>query len=121
MPHGKQKAGNYGENLAVKFLKQNGYEIIEQNYRFGHGEVDIVAKERDILVFVEVKYRNNLEFGPPELAITKSKQKQVRKIAEMFISQRGKEMDFERSRIDVIAILKLPNEEPRINHIVNAF
>lgn len=121
MPHAKQKTGNYGETLAVKFLKEKGFEIIEQNYRFGHGEIDIVAKERDILVFVEVKLRNNLEFGPPELAISKSKQKQVRKIAEMFIHQKGKEIDFERSRIDVIAILKLPNEQPKINHIINAF
>jgi len=121
MPHGKQKAGNYGENLAVKFLKQNGFDIIEQNYRFGHGEIDIVAKEQDILVFVEVKFRNNLEYGPPELAISKSKQKQVRKIAEMFIHLKGKEIDFERSRIDVIAILKLPNQDPQINHIINAF
>lgn len=121
MPHSRQKAGNYGEELAVKFLKQKGFEIVEQNYRFGHGEIDIVAKENNTLVIVEVKYRNNLEFGPPELAITKTKQKQVRYIAEMYVNQKEKTMEFENVRIDVIAILKLPNHEPQINHIVNAF
>lgn len=121
MPHSKQKKGNYGEELAAKFLVENGYEILERNYRFGHGEIDIVAKENDTLVFVEVKYRNNLEFGPPELAITKAKQKQVRKIAELFIYQNGDKIQFEEARIDVIAILKLPNESPQINHIENAF
>jgi putative endonuclease len=121
MPHSKQKLGNYGEQLAVKFLKKIGIEIIEQNYRYGHGEIDIVAKDKKTLVFVEVKYRNNLEFGPPELAVTKSKQKQVRKIAEMYINEKENEVEFEDSRIDVIAILKLPNHDPEINHIVNAF
>lgn len=121
MPHQKQKTGNYGEELAVKFLQQNGYEIVEQNYRFGHGEIDIVAKDKNTLVFVEVKYRNNLEFGPPVLAVTKTKQKQVRKIAEMYINEKEKQVKFEDARIDVIAILKLPNHEPKINHIINAF
>ena len=121
MPHQKQKTGNYGESLAVKFLTKNGFEIVEQNYHYGHGEIDIVAKEKDTLIFVEVKYRNNLEFGPPELAVTKSKQKQVRKIAEMYIYEKEKEIEFEDARFDVIAILKLPNHEPKINHIINAF
>ncbi len=121
MPHSKQKKGTYGEDLAVKLLTEKGYTIIERNYRFGHGEIDIVAKENETLVFVEVKYRNNLEFGPPELAVTKAKQKQVRKIAELFIYDNDGKIDFEEARIDVIAILKLPNEDPQINHIENAF
>lgn len=121
MPHEKQKKGNYGEDLAVKFLQEKGYDIVERNYRYGHGEIDIVAKIKDILVFVEVKFRKSLEFGPPELAITRTKQKQVRKIAELYIYDKGEKIDFEDARIDVIAILKLPNESPQINHIENAF
>lgn len=121
MPHSRQKKGDYGEELAVKFLKEKGYQIIEQNYRYGHGEVDIVAKENNTLVFVEVKFRKNLEFGPPELAITKGKQKQVRKISELFIKSKGDKVDFEDARIDVVAILKFPNQDPQINHIKNAF
>lgn len=121
MAHSKQKKGSYGEELAVKFIKEKGYEIIEQNYRYGHGEVDIVAKDEDTLVFIEVKFRKNLEFGPPELAVTKSKQKQVRKISELFIMDKGEKVEFKDARIDVIAILKFPNEDPQINHIINAF
>ncbi|MDZ7766097.1 MAG: YraN family protein [Melioribacteraceae bacterium] len=117
----KTEKGSYGEELAVKFIKEKGYEIIEQNYRYGHGEVDIVAKDKDTLVFIEVKFRKNLEFGPPELAVTKSKQKQVRKISELFIMDKGEKVEFKDARIDVIAILKFPNEDPQINHIINAF
>lgn len=121
MPHDKQKKGSYGEELAVKFLTEKGYEIIEQNYRYGHGEVDIIAMDKDELVFVEVKYRNNLEYGAPEYAVTKSKQKQVRKISELYIIEKGDKIEFENARIDVIAILDLPNKQPDINHIKNAF
>ncbi len=121
MPHSKQIKGNYGENLAVKFLKEKGFEIIEQNYRHGHGEIDIVAKENETLVFVEVKLRKSLEYGPPELAINNAKQKQVRKIAERFIYQKGHKIEFEEVRIDVIAILAPQNEKPEIRHIENAF
>lgn len=121
MSDSKQKAGNYGEELAVKFLKEKGFEIIERNYRYGKGEIDIIAKDKNELVFFEVKYRNNLEYGSPEYALTKSKQRQVRKISELYIMQKGNELTYENARIDVIAILNLPNEKPNINHIENAF
>jgi putative endonuclease len=121
MPHSKQKKGSYGEELALKFLKEKGFEILEQNYRYGRGEIDIVAMDKNELVFFEVKYRNNLEYGPPEYALTKSKQKQVRKISELYIMEKGDEIEFENARIDVIAILHLPNKNPEINHIENAF
>lgn len=121
MPHSKQKKGSYGEELAVKFLKEKGYEIIEQNYRYGHGEVDIVAMDKKELVFVEVKYRKNLEYGSPEYAVTKSKQRQVRKISELYIMEKGDDIEFDNARIDVVAILNLPGNKPEINHIENAF
>jgi putative endonuclease len=119
MPHQKQTIGKVGEDLAEEFLVNKGYEIIQRNYRYGHGEIDIIASDRETLVFIEVKTRNNLEFGPPELAVTKSKQRQIRKIAESYLFE--KEIKDTDCRIDVIGILLIKNQDPHINHIVNAF
>ena len=119
MAENKKQFGNKGEQLAAKFLADKGFEIIEQNYRYGKGEIDIIAKDSDTLVFVEVKTRKNLEFGPPELAITKGKQSQIKKIANAYLYEKKiKDID---CRIDVVAILMLKESKPVINHIVNAF
>lgn len=115
----RKSFGNYGEDLACKFLVKKGYRIVERNYRFGHGEIDIVAKDGDTLVFVEVKTRENLEFGPPELAVTKNKQRQIKKISEGYLYE--KEITNTVCRIDVIAILNRKGYKPVINHIINAF
>ena len=115
----KKHVGDEGEDIAADYLRNHNLEIIERNYRYGHGEIDIIAKDRDILVFVEVKTRGNLEFGPPELAITKSKQRQVRKISEAYLIEKNiTDID---CRIDVVAILLRKNLPPEINHIENAF
>ncbi len=119
MEQNKRKTGNYGEELACRFLKNLGYEIIEQNYQFGHGEIDIIAKDKETLVFVEVKYRQNLEYGPPELSIPISKQKQIRKTAEAYLYKN--DIKDQQCRIDFIAILHLKDSKPQINHIFNAF
>lgn len=115
----KQNVGQLGEDLAVKYLKNNGYEIIERNYRYGHGEIDIIAKDNEMLVFVEVKYRRSLEYGTPENSITEYKKKQIRKIAEAYLWQ--KEIEGVECRIDVISILHYSNSEPEITHYKNAF
>ncbi len=119
MSNYKKQFGNRGEDIAADFLENKGYEIVERNYRYGHGELDIIAKDGDILVFVEVKTRKNLEYGPPELAITKNKQYQVRKIAEAYIIE--KNITDTDVRIDVVAILIQKNLPPKITHIENAF
>jgi putative endonuclease len=115
----KRKTGSEGEDIACDFISKLGYEIIERNYQFGHGEIDIIAKDGEFLVFIEVKFRKNLEFGPPELAITKGKQKQIIRTASAYLWEKG--IKDESSRIDVIAILKFPGQKPQINHIINAF
>jgi len=119
MEQSKRETGDYGEELARRFLKNLSYEIVEQNYHFGHGEIDIIARDKETLVFVEVKYRHNLEYGPPELAISNSKQKQIKRTAEAYLYER--EIKGQICRIDVIAILHLKGTKPQINHIINAF
>ncbi len=119
MSNYKKQFGNRGEDIAVDYLEGKGFEIVERNYHYGHGELDIIAKDKDVLVFVEVKTRKNLEFGPPELSITKNKQRQVRKVAEAYMIE--KNITDTDVRIDVVAILIRKNLPPKITHIENAF
>lgn len=118
----KKTIGQIGEDISVQFLKENGYEIIKRNYRFGNkGEIDIIAKDssNDYLVFVEVKTRLNLEFGEPEYGVTLNKVKQLRKLAAAYFYENEiTEID---CRFDVIAIILQKNLPPKINHIINAF
>jgi len=116
-----KKFGDEGEELAVELLVNKGYEIIKRNYRFGKGELDIIAKDpnEEGLVFIEVKSRKSLEYGYPEESITKSKIKQLKRIAELYLFENDiKEI---LCRFDVIAILMPPGEKPQIQHFVNAF
>ncbi len=119
MTQSTKKTGNKGEDLAASILVKKGYQIVERNYRYGKGEIDLIAKDGDVLVFIEVKTRKNLEYGPPELAVTKGKQRQIRKIAEAYLYE--KEITNSDCRMDVIAVQFYQNQKPRINHIENAF
>ncbi|HIE26995.1 TPA: YraN family protein [Candidatus Poribacteria bacterium] len=120
MKHSKKQIGEIGESLAVKFLKQKGYRIIEQNYRSTWGEIDIVAQDEDILTFVEVKTRRSLKFGTPQLAVTNSKQRKISKAALEYLQEN---VLFDSvCRFDVISIVFPPEpSEPIIEHIENAF
>lgn len=121
MTFATKKTGNEGEDLAAEFLELKGYTIVKRNYRYGKGEIDIIANdpEEGSLVFIEVKFRKSLEFGHPEESITKNKIKQLKRIAELYLYE--KEIKEASCRFDVIAILKLPGEKPAIEHFVNAF
>ena len=116
-----KELGEKGEAIAGELLTGKGYEILERNYRYGHGEIDIVAKDPSdgYTVFVEVKARQNLEYGEPEYAITKSKQKQIRKIAELYLFD--KEIIELKCRFDVVTVLLQGKGKPVINHYENAF
>lgn len=109
-----RKTGIEGESRAVDFLKDKGYEILERNYSCKIGEIDIVAKDKDTLVFVEVKTRKNTFFGMPVEAITPAKVRNIIGVARYYLlSHRLHGVD---CRFDVICILK-----ERIEHIENAF
>jgi putative endonuclease len=117
----KKTIGQEGEDLAAEYLVNNGFEMITRNYRYGHGEIDIIVKDKSngYLVFVEVKTRKNLEFGEPENAITKSKIRQLKKIADAYVYEKDiKEVE---CRFDVIAILWNRETKPKITHFKNAF
>ncbi len=117
----KKKIGNKGEELAADFLLKKKFKIIEKNYRFGKGEIDIVCMEpeKNNLVFVEVKSRTNLNFGDPIYALTKSKMGQLRKIADAYLYE--KKINDIDCRFDVVTILFNGKEKPEIKHYINAF
>ena len=85
----KKELGKKGEEIALRFLKKKGYRIIEQNYVCKMGEMDIIAKEKDTLAFVEVKTRTSTTFGPPQLAVNFSKQRQLSKVALNFLKRKN--------------------------------
>jgi putative endonuclease len=114
----KKELGKKGEELALRFLKKRGYRIIERNYVCKMGEMDIIAKERDTFVFIEVKTRTSTTFGPPQLAVNPKKQLQMSKIALHFLKE--KNLEDLKARFDVVAILLSPKGE-EIELIKDAF
>ena len=79
------RLGEKGEGLAVRFLKKQGYKIIEQNYRTRIGEIDVIAKDRDTLVFIEVKTRESIEYGMPFEAVNRAKRRKIANVALLFL------------------------------------
>ncbi len=110
--------GSKGEQIAMRHLKGLGFEILEMNYRFQHGEIDIVALDGDTLVFCEVKMRTGDQFGDPEYAITQKKQQQLRKTAKGYLYEH--EINEQDCRFDVVAI-RMNKRAHEINYIRNAF
>jgi putative endonuclease len=114
----RRKQGTAGEDLAVQYLQKNGLKILERNYRFERGEIDIVAEDGEDLVFVEVKARRSNSFGAPEDAVTEEKQKQVYNVADGYLFEHN--IDDRPCRFDVVAI-EFQNGCNEIRHIRNAF
>lgn len=117
---GNSYLGETGESIAVTFLKGKGFTIVERNFRCVCGELDIIARDGRCIVFVEVKCRkHNDGYGPPQLAVTEFKQRQISKAALVWLGKR-KLYDAE-ARFDVVAIVLKDHDVPEIEHIPNAF
>ncbi len=113
-----QYEGAQGEELAVDFLIKKGYRILARNFRFQHGELDIVAEDGTVLVFVEVKTRRSYDYGTPEESISIRKRRLLRRTAEGYMYTLGI-VDRE-CRCDVIAIER-QNDQIEIRHLIDAF
>lgn len=109
--------GKMGEELAAQYLKEKGYKILETNWRFHRNELDLIAKDGDILVVVEVKTRQSNTLGDPEMAVTREKQRAIIRSANAYV--RWKRRDIE-VRFDVVSIL-VQGERVTISHIPDAF
>ncbi len=112
--------GAIGEDIAESFLIAQKYTILERNYRSKHGEIDIIARHKETIAFIEVKTRSSELFGLPEEAVNFTKQQRISKTARYYISQNQlPEINF---RADIISVLtSADSEAPQIKHFTNAF
>ncbi len=113
-----RKKGELGEAQARRFLEKKGFRILEQNFRAERGEIDLIALDGETLVFVEVKFSTQQEYGPPELRVDKKKQRQLAKIAQAYLETHS--VQFQECRFDVIAI-EFSEDQSKICHIQDAF
>ena len=110
----RHELGKDGEEQATDYLKNKGYEIIERNYECRQGEIDIIAKDKEEYVFIEVKTRQNLHYGMPAEAVTPVKEKHIWNATKYYIYSHKLENKF--IRFDVIEVYKRKNQF-YINHI----
>ena len=109
--------GKRGEELAVQYLTEKGYEILERNWHNIHKEIDIIAKKYNVLVIVEVKTRQSEEYGEPDIAVTRQKQTRLISAANAYLFQNQLDIN---TRFDIISIVFKDNN-PKINLIEDAF
>lgn len=113
----KQVKGKKGEQLAAEFLISKGYHILEQNWLAGHLEIDIIASTDDFLVIVEVKTRKSATFGEPEDFVTKQKQSNLIRAANIYINKTGISKEV---RFDIVSVIS-GQDVSEVKHIENAF
>lgn len=109
----RQLLGKLGEKKAQKYLKKQGYKILERNFKTPFGEVDIIAANDDTVAFIEVKTRSSDRFGQPNEAVDKTRQQRYIRSAEYYFLNRDAEVTI---RFDIVEVLN-----GKINHIINAF
>jgi putative endonuclease len=115
----RRETGMLGEKIARDFLGKNGYEIVETNFRCPDGEIDIIAKQKNALVFIEVRTKRGWGFGSPEESITPRKKEKLRTVAQYYIQQLSSPPVS--WHIDVVAIeMGRNNKVTRIEIIENA-
>ncbi len=110
--------GKQGEDIAVVFLENKGFEIITRNYRQKSGEIDIICTDRQTVVFVEVKTRKTARFGDPLEAVNRRKQHQISVTALDYLSRNN--LHDQPARFDVVAVI-IGSGNPQITHISDAF
>jgi len=117
---GSHEFGREGEQAAVRYLEAKGYRVLDTNYRWHRAEIDVIAKDGNQLVFVEVKARKGDSFGSPEGAVDRRKQDQIAKVAAHYLQMHG--MEETDCRFDVLALRETPGSGNLvIDHFEDAF
>ena len=111
--------GRQGEDIAAEYLRSKGFQIEARNFRQKSGEIDIICRDGDTLVFVEVKTRKDSEFGHPTESVTSRKQQQISRTALLYLSINS--LHDEPVRFDVIGVICSQAASPDITHIEGAF
>jgi putative endonuclease len=114
----RQQYGKEAESIAARHLEKNGYKILERNFRTQLGEIDIIAKDRETVVFVEVKARRSNSYGNPKWSITARKQRKISMLALYYL--KTSKLGGSKARFDVVAI-DSASAQPRIEIVKNAF
>jgi putative endonuclease len=113
-----QEFGELGERIAERWLKRNGWRVVQRRFRNGHRDIDLIVQRDDTIAFVEVKARRGAEFGDPVEAVNWSKQKELTRSASIWIQRHGRPTDS--YRFDVVGVL-VEGERVRVRHVPNAF
>jgi putative endonuclease len=111
--------GVWGEDQAARYLRKQGMKILERNFRTPIGEIDIIARNKSFLVFVEVKTRRSTAYGTPQEAVGQRKQRQIIRTAHWYLQKNKCEKL--QPRFDVVAILCQSDETALITHLPDAF
>ena len=112
-----REIGMEGEDIALKYLLEHGYKLLQRNWHFGKYEVDLIVENDDALVFVEVKFRSTSYFGEPEIFVSNKQKLNLIRAANRYISK----FDIEKeARFDIVSIV-MQNGQPKVNHIEDAF
>lgn len=106
--------GRWGETQAVEYLEKKGYTIIERDWKSRRRDIDIIALDEDVVVFVEVKTRRNNTFGEPEEAVDYWKQQNLKQAINHYVKSKNIHMDL---RFDIISVVGAPESELEIKHI----
>ena len=121
MPNENKQTGLWGEDIAVAYLRDKGYEILQRNFTRRVGEIDIIARDGKTVVFVEVKLRKGTYYGSPAEYVNAAKRRRLLLTAELWLQAHPREF---RSRFDVIEILAPQGQATqrlKINHIEDAY
>lgn len=114
----QQTIGNLGEEKATLFLQEIGYKILERNWRFSKAEIDVIAKDGEVLVFVEVKSKSYTFFGAPEESVSAYKENLIIDAAHQYMIKIGHDWEI---RFDIISIVFDKNKDASITHFKDAF
>jgi putative endonuclease len=115
----RRRRGQHGEHLAADYLLQQGYRIQQQNYRCRSGEIDIIAWDGAVLVFVEVKTKGHVTFGAPQAMVDRRKQRTITQVAMTYVQQQH--LQNTALRFDVVAVTLPPGGAPEVTHVPAAF
>lgn len=118
----RQQKGLSGERLAADHLEKLGFEILEHRYRFGHKEIDLIARKDELVIFVEVKNRSSEDYAPLELSVPERKRRNLIEAAQGYLNEKGIGGESRQYRFDVILLISPGTAgEFRLEHITDAF
>lgn len=118
MSAARQELGELGERIAERWLRRQGWRVVQRRFRNGHRDIDLVMEREGTVAFVEVKARSGLQFGDPVEAVNWSKQKELARSASVWIDRHGRAA--ESYRFDVVGVL-VQGDRVRVRHVPNAF